>query len=66
MKSKRSLRVALALLAPPLLALASPPSYAGSQDVIDGGTFTLFLNNARIGEEQFFIRQDRTGTARPM
>ena len=66
MKSKRSLRLAFTLLALALLAAVHAPGPALAQDVIDGGTFTLFLNDARIGEEQFIIRQERAGTAGPL
>jgi hypothetical protein len=31
--------------------------------VIDSGTFTLYLNGARIGEERFIIRRERVGSA---
>jgi hypothetical protein len=31
--------------------------------VIDSGTFTLYLEGARIGEERFIIRRERAGSA---
>ena len=63
-------RPALAIAAITLLcALASPahrPLSAGAAEVIDAGTFTLYLNGARIGEERFVIRQERSGTSGPI
>lgn len=32
-------------------------------DVLDSGTFALYLKGARIGDEHFVIREERTGTA---
>ncbi len=64
--SKRSFRLGFMLAALALLAPVYAPGVAPAQDVIDGGTFTLFLNEARIGEEQFIIRQERASTAGPL
>ncbi|UCC73073.1 MAG: hypothetical protein JSV86_00480 [Gemmatimonadota bacterium] len=35
-------------------------------DVIDSGTFTLYLSGTRIGEERFVIRWERAGSAGPV
>lgn len=32
-------------------------------EVVDGGTFTLYLQGVRIGEERFVIRRERAGSA---
>lgn len=45
------------------LAAAPRPTAPVQQQVHDSGTFTLFLNDARIGEERFVIREERAGTA---
>ncbi len=48
------------------LAAAPRPTAPVQQQVFDSGTFTLFLNDARIGEERFVIREERAGTAGPI
>ncbi len=48
------------------LAAAPRPTAPVQQQVYDSGTFTLFLNDARIGEERFVIREERAGTAGPI
>lgn len=35
-------------------------------DIIDSGTFTLYLAGVRIGEERFVIRRERAGSAGPV
>jgi hypothetical protein len=50
-----------ALAALPLVLLAATPEAAHQSEVIDGGTFTLYQRGARIGEERFVVREDRSG-----
>lgn len=50
-----------------LLALSgSYPAFKAEPEVVDGGTFTLYLRGARIGEERFFIRKEEAGGGAPM
>jgi hypothetical protein len=50
------------------LALAGPtrPSTPESPDDLDSGTFTLYLNGARIGDERFVIHEEGSGSAGPV
>ncbi|KPK79946.1 MAG: hypothetical protein AMS25_10905 [Gemmatimonas sp. SM23_52] len=48
-----------------LAAVPRPTPYVQSQ-VVDGGTFTLYLNGGRIGEERFLIRGEPAGSAGPV
>lgn len=57
MRAPRYLAAALLLLA------AIQPVPAGEPEVLDSGTFTLFQNGARIGEERFVIRAEQAGGA---
>jgi hypothetical protein len=43
-----------------LTLAAAPPA---SPELLDNGTFTLYINGARIGEERFLIRRERAGSA---
>jgi hypothetical protein len=65
--SPRTRRAGLACAIPVALTLlpgvAGRPAPAGRPDIIDSGTFTLYLDGARIGEERFIIRRDRAGSA---
>ncbi len=51
--------LALALL----LFVGTRPVPAGELEVLDSGSFTLFLRGARIGEERFVIRTEQAGSA---
>ncbi|MGD2216113.1 MAG: hypothetical protein PVJ64_05130 [Gemmatimonadales bacterium] len=44
------------------MGAASGPSWVDRADVVDSGTFTLYLEGARIGEERFIIRRERAGS----
>jgi hypothetical protein len=54
----------------PVLALlavsATYPAIKAEPEVVDGGTFTLYLRGARIGEERFFIRKEEAGGGAPI
>jgi hypothetical protein len=50
--------LALATAASPSLL---PALFPAQQGELDRGSFTLFLNDVRIGEERFLIRQERGG-----
>jgi hypothetical protein len=63
MTSKRYVLAALLALTGVTLA-AGPPSPV--TDVVDSGTFTLYLRGERVGEERFVIREDRGGDAGPI
>lgn len=57
------MRSPLYLAAALLLPAAIEPVPAGEPEVLDSGTFTLFQNGARIGEERFVIRAEQAGGA---
>ena len=57
MWSSRSLRTAILLLSLVVVAADEPASDA-TTETLDQGTFTLYLNGTRIGEERFVIRQE--------
>jgi len=65
--SPRIKRAGLACAVPLALTLlsgvAGRPAPAGRPDFVDSGTFTLYLDGARIGEERFIIRRERAGSA---
>ena len=50
----------------PPAPLETPSSAPQSYEVTDGGTFTLYLQGVRIGEERFVIRRELGGTSRPV
>ena len=66
MSFRRHLHFFLLLAAPVLLAATRDYLSADAPDVIDNGTFTLYVNEARIGAERFVIRQERGGNAGPL
>ncbi|HKS07360.1 MAG TPA: hypothetical protein VJR92_13725 [Gemmatimonadaceae bacterium] len=49
----------------PLLAVAlmSAPGVFAQQTTVDEGSFTLYVNNQRVGREQFSIKQTQVGGA---
>jgi hypothetical protein len=53
-------------LAALLLAGSDDRTSADTADVLDNGNFTIYVNDARIGEERFVIRQERGGDAGPL
>lgn len=63
MTSKRNTIAILLTLTGVTLAAGPPLPVA---DVVDSGTFTLYLRGERIGEERFVIREDRGGDAGPI
>lgn len=50
----------------PLATLAMGSRYTPSAEVIDSGTYTLYLRGERVGDERFIIREDRGGEAGPI
>ena len=55
------------LIALPITQAAVPRPMPDVQSrVVDGGTFTLYLNGGRIGEERFVIREEPAGRAGPV
>jgi hypothetical protein len=57
-----SLPLAAVLALPIAFLSAAPPTPGASADLLDGGTFTLYLEGTRIGEEQFVIHEERADT----
>jgi len=55
-----------ALVFLPSTPLEAPPSAPQSYEIADGGTFTLYLQGVRIGEERFVIRRELGGGNRPV
>lgn len=58
--------IRLALVAAAAVPLAFGSSRAGGLDVVDSGSFTIYLNGERVGEERFMIRADRGGDVGPI
>jgi hypothetical protein len=54
---------AVSVAATLLLGAAGGPASPNRPDVVDSGSFTLYLRGARIGEERFIIRRERAGSA---
>lgn len=54
---------AVSVALPLQLGAAARPASGDRPDVVDSGTFTLYLGDARIGEERFIIRRERVGSA---
>ncbi len=66
-RTRRAGIVGVAGLALPLLlAGAARPAANDRPDIVDSGTFTLYLKGVRIGEERFVIRRERAGSAGPV
>ncbi len=63
----RRARPRLTAICPALLALIAAavvrPAPAAGQQLVDRGTFTLYLRGAPIGEERFIIREERVGSS---
>jgi hypothetical protein len=55
---------ALALL--PVTPASAPPAAPEDYEVVEAGTFTLYLKGVRIGEERFVIRQELDGSGGPV
>jgi hypothetical protein len=45
------------------MGAATGPPAGDRPEVVDSGSFTLYLEGARIGEERFIIRRERAGSA---
>jgi len=62
MSRKRLIKLALLPTIVATLGASHPPA----ADVIDAGTFTLYVDGERVGEERFVIREDRGGDVGPI